>query len=132
MVTCPNCGHVNREGQRFCGSCGTDLQAALASTAPANPIGEDQGTPYAYSQSPGSTPGYGYEYPPAEPSSNSRLIILGVALVIAACCIFACGLTFGFEIIPDLLGIGGGAAAPRPTPTPTPTSLLPILYYFFA
>jgi class 3 adenylate cyclase/tetratricopeptide (TPR) repeat protein len=30
MLTCPNCGHENADGARFCSSCGTPLQAPAA------------------------------------------------------------------------------------------------------
>jgi class 3 adenylate cyclase/tetratricopeptide (TPR) repeat protein len=33
MVTCPNCGTPNPEGQKFCGECGTALPAAQAGSA---------------------------------------------------------------------------------------------------
>lgn len=56
------------------------------------------------------------------------MLIIGVAVVLVACCMFACGLVFGFEIIPDLLGIGAGPATPKGTPTPV--GLLQIIQYF--
>ena len=128
MVTCPNCGQSVREGQRFCGTCGTDVQAALRATAPVSSTTEDQSVPYAYTQ---PTTGYGYEAPPAETPLGGRMIIIAGALILAICCAFACGLVFGFEIIPDLLGMGAGGppATPRPTSAPTPSSLLPIIYH---
>ncbi len=127
MITCPNCGTAVRETQQFCGSCGTDVHAALAAASPTAPAAEEQaGTPYAYSQ----PTGYGYDYVPPVQAGNNRLIILVVAVVLVGCCMFACGLVFGFELIPDLLGIGGGAAVPKVTPTPTPASMLPILRLF--
>lgn len=127
MVTCPNCGNPVREIQQFCGNCGTDVHAALAAAANAAPVEEEPtSTPYAYSQ----PTGYGYDYQtPAQPASN-RLVVIGIAVVLIACLMFCCGLVFGFEIIPDLLGIGGGAAVPKTTPTPTPAGLLPIIHYF--
>jgi uncharacterized membrane protein YvbJ len=130
LITCPNCGNPVREGQQFCGSCGTDVQAALAAAAaaPAAPAAEEPaGTPYAYSQPP--TAGYGYDYQPPLKSSggNSRLIIIGAAIILVACCMFACGLVFGFEIIPDILGVGAGAATPKATPTPV--GLLHVVQY---
>lgn len=127
MITCPNCGNAVRENQQFCGSCGTDVHAALAAAATAAPAAEEPtNAPYAYSQ----PTSYGYDYVPPAPSSNNRLIILVVAVVLVGCCMFACGLVFGFEFIPDLLGIGRGAAVPKVTPTPTPTGMLPILRWF--
>ncbi|MBI5034826.1 MAG: zinc ribbon domain-containing protein [Chloroflexi bacterium] len=128
MVNCPNCGHAVPSTQRFCGNCGNDLQASAVSQG--IPVSEQQPAPYAYSQ----PSGYGYEaYPSEAPRSPApRMILIGGVVVIALCCAFSCGLLLGFELIPDLLGIGG-ATAPKPTPRPTvtPQSLLPIFHYFF-
>ncbi len=146
MVTCPSCGRPVPEGQKFCGSCGTDVQAALRAQ-PSAPPSEEQGSPYAYQQTGGysqsggygQTGGYGYEsqYESEPPPQGNRMIVIAGAIILAVCCAFACGLVFGFEIIPDVaqaLGFGGAAAGgtPVPTPrfTPTPSSLLPIIHYF--
>ena len=121
-TTCPNCGHVNPASQRFCGNCGTDVQAAAPH---GTPISEQQSAPYAYS----APSAYGYDQPYDEPSKKPmRLILIGVVVVFALCCAFACGLLLGFEIIPTMLGVG---ATPKPTPkvTPTPQSMLMILQY---
>ena len=37
MATCPSCAHENPEGQRFCGDCGTPLDAA-----PTRPVAEER------------------------------------------------------------------------------------------
>ncbi len=62
------------------------------------------------------------------------MIIIVGAVLLAVCCAFACGLLFGFEIIPDVaqfMGFGGPAGpTPRPTFTPTPVSLLPMIHHF--
>ncbi len=127
MVNCPNCGHANPTNQRFCGSCGTDIQAALASRG--TPVSEQQQSPYAYSQ-PQTYGGYEAYAEPASRGPLRLVIVIGILLLVA-CCAFACGILIGFELIPGLLGIGGGAATPRPTPrvTPTPQSMLMIFYY---
>ena len=39
-MTCPTCGHVNTAGQKFCGECGTPLQAACPSCGHVNPPGQ--------------------------------------------------------------------------------------------
>jgi hypothetical protein len=63
------------------------------------------------------------------------MIIIVGAVLLAVCCAFACGLLFGFEIIPDIaafMGLSGAGPAgptPRPTFTPTPSSMLPIIHY---
>ena len=132
-TTCPNCGQPVREGQRFCGACGTDVPAALNAAAASRSSGEstsyggESSSPDAYSQ----PPDYGYVTPPSnDPPAGRRLLIIAGALILAICCAFACGLLFGFELIPDLLGIGGAAGpAPRPTTVPTPSTWLPVLHY---
>src|SRR5947199_9947741 len=35
VVACPACGSANEPGDRFCGACGTALEAAAAAPAPA-------------------------------------------------------------------------------------------------
>lgn len=127
MINCPNCGHAVPSSQRFCGNCGADVQTAPV--APQGvPIAEQQAAPYAYSQ----PSGYDYgAYPVEAPRSGApRILLIGGVVIIALCCAFACGLLLGFELIPDILGIGGGAAV-KPTPrfTPTPQSMLFILQY---
>ncbi len=155
MVTCPNCGTSVRAGQRFCGNCGTDIQAALSASTPRP--SETPDMPYAYPQAQGygqqgpgygssgapqtggygpaqgyghsGSYGYGYESQPLGGIPPGRWIIIGAALLLAVCCAFACGLVFGFEIIPDVLGLGAAAGATptiRPTVTPTPASFLPL------
>jgi class 3 adenylate cyclase/tetratricopeptide (TPR) repeat protein len=39
-MTCPSCGHENLEGQKFCGECGTPLQAACPSCGAQNAPGQ--------------------------------------------------------------------------------------------
>ena len=39
-VTCPSCGHENAEGQKFCGECGSALQAGCPSCGAENPPGQ--------------------------------------------------------------------------------------------
>ncbi len=125
MVNCPNCGHANESSQRYCGSCGTDIQAALASHG--TPVSDQQQSPYAYSQ----PSGYGYEPYTEPPRGPTRLFVVIGVLLLVACCAFACGMLIGFELIPDLFGIGGGAALPKPTPrvTPTPQSMMLVFNY---
>lgn len=133
MINCPYCGHPVLEDQKFCGSCGKDIQAAVRPTPAASnpPTGEAQSTPYAYPQ----PSGYGFEPLPAEQPLAGRMIVIIGAVLLAVCCAFACGLLFGFEIIPDVAGIAGfGSSAgptPRPTFTPTPVSLLPMIHHIF-
>jgi uncharacterized membrane protein YvbJ len=128
LITCPNCGNQVRDTQQFCGNCGTDVHAALAAASQAAPAAEEStATPYAYSQ----PSGYGYDYqPPVQSGGGARIAIIAAAAILILCCVFVCGLTFGFEIIPDFLGIGGNQALPRVSPTPTPSGWLPIIHYF--
>jgi class 3 adenylate cyclase/tetratricopeptide (TPR) repeat protein len=39
-MTCPSCGHENPEGQKFCGQCGTALQAPCPTCGAQNPPGQ--------------------------------------------------------------------------------------------
>ena len=39
-MTCPSCGHENAEGQKFCGECGSALQAGCPSCGAENPPGQ--------------------------------------------------------------------------------------------
>jgi hypothetical protein len=127
LVTCPNCGQPVRESQRYCGACGTDVHVSFAVATPASAPGDDQASPYAYAQ----PSGYGYETQPAEPPAAGRMAIVVGILILSVCCAFACGLVFGFEIIPTMFGLGTVPAG-KPTPTPTPSSLnlLPTLVRF--
>ncbi len=135
MINCPYCGQPVLEGQKFCGSCGKDVQAAVRASPVANnpPPGEEQATPYAYPQ----PSGYGYEpLPPVQPPVAGRTIITIAAVLLALCCVFSCGILLGFEIIPttlEFMGLRGAAAGPTPRPifTPTPSSLLPMIHYVF-
>ena len=39
-MTCASCGHVNVEGQKFCGECGSPLEVVCSSCATSNPPGQ--------------------------------------------------------------------------------------------
>jgi class 3 adenylate cyclase len=39
-MTCPSCGHENPEGQKFCGECGTALQATCSACGAVNSPGQ--------------------------------------------------------------------------------------------
>ena len=127
MINCPNCGAAVASNQRFCGSCGTDVQAAMSSRGA--PVADNVQSPYAYAQ-----PVYDYNQGYAEPSRGPmRLIIIIAVLALVSCCMFACGILIGIEI-PDILGlfgVTGASAAPKPTPrfTPTPQSMMMAYYY---
>lgn len=136
MITCPSCGQKVSEGQRFCGWCGTDVQAVPRPpqvAAAAHSTEEQPDIQYAYNE----PSGYGYDMPPmSEGQRTPRMVVLIVALLLAVACAFCCGLIFGFEIIPDILGLGSAAPATKTTPVPatpvptgSPTSLLFIAQY---
>ncbi|MCL4393389.1 MAG: zinc ribbon domain-containing protein [Chloroflexi bacterium] len=124
MVTCPNCGNPVRETQQFCGNCGTDVHAALAAAAPPAPAADESAsTPYAYAEPSGFDAGYQQPLP----AGNGRVVIIGAAFVLVAAEGPSFGIVLGFEIIPDILGIGSGSGVPKLTPTPS--SFLPLLHY---
>lgn len=111
------------------------MQTVSSAPPPAPRASEAPDMPYAYSQPSGGygqSSGLGYENPSYGGGGTppGRWIIIGGALLLAVCCAFACGLVFGFELIPDLLGMGGAAATTpvRPTIAPTPSSFLPLLH----
>jgi hypothetical protein len=87
------------------------------------PIADQQTSPYAYQQ-PGAFGGMDYQATSQPAAPPSRLLIIGIAIILVACCAFACGFLAGFEgpyfFFP--------ASTPSPTPRPTRESLLPILY----
>ena len=55
-MTCPSCGHENLAGQKFCGECGTMLQAVCSSCGAQNSPGQkfcgECGTPLTVGQRP--------------------------------------------------------------------------------
>ena len=66
-------------------------------------------------------------------SPAMRFVIIGAVVLLAACCVFACGLGAGWVIGVEVLG---GSASPKPargTRTPVPFTVLPlVLYYFYS
>lgn len=117
MINCPNCGRPVPDNQRFCGNCGTDVQAALASRAQA------QNPPAAPSAStPASTYGYEpnyYDYSPAPPRRPAMpivwLIVAGVAILCLCCGLIIGGLA-AYAFFPY-------QSVPSPSPSPTPEGL---------
>jgi len=73
-MTCGSCGHVNPEGQKFCGECGSPLQAVCPSCGHSNVPGQkfcgECGTPLAGAGAPVATPA---SSPPA-PAAERRLV----------------------------------------------------------
>ena len=73
-MTCASCGHVNAEGQKFCGECGSPLQAVCgscgAATVPGQKFCGDCGTPLgsATSAPTGATPAV------SAPAAERRLV----------------------------------------------------------
>ena len=71
-MTCPSCGHVNPEGQKFCGECGSALVATCSSCGAANAPGQrfcgECGTALSVSTAPA------VPEPVAAPASERRLV----------------------------------------------------------
>jgi class 3 adenylate cyclase/tetratricopeptide (TPR) repeat protein len=69
-MTCPSCGHENREGRKFCSECGTALALACPSCGAANEPGEkfcgECGTALATATAPSPTPTPAAAAPAAE------------------------------------------------------------------
>ncbi len=133
MIICPTCGHQVPNTQKFCGNCGSDVRvvaapAPIPAPIPAgSPVNDQQPAPYAYQQQPAGNYDYGYVAPSEPAPLNRRLLLAGAALILIACCAFACGLLSGLAV-PDVLDMFGKGGAPTPTPRPTRESLLPILF----
>ena len=118
MITCPTCGRPVPENQRFCGNCGTDVQAAMgfhaaaqnAANAPATP-----GAPIgAYGYDPSS-----YEYaqtPPQRPASTIIWLIVAGVAVLCLCCGLVIGGVVSYVFFPT-------QSVPPPFPSPTPEGL---------
>jgi hypothetical protein len=131
LVTCPNCGQSVREGQRFCGACGTDVPAALHPAQTAYAAQEEQPSAYAYSQ----PANYGYDAMPAEErSGGGRMVIIAGAVILAMCCALAFGFFVGLEASCVLPGNNCGGSQPIAAPTRAPDILvlLPLAYYLVA
>jgi hypothetical protein len=120
LTTCPNCGRPVPENQRFCGNCGTDVQAAIAYRA------ASQNPPGAPALSPAPSSPYGYEpgpynYAPVTPRRFSpamiTVIVLGAA-TLCLCCGLLIGGFFAYWFFPTQSVTG-----PATTPTPTPSTL---------
>ena len=73
-MTCPSCGHENREGRKFCAECGTPLALGCPSCGAANEPDEkfcgDCGAPLAATASPAAP----RPAPAAAPSAERRLV----------------------------------------------------------
>ncbi len=122
-MTCPTCGRPVPEGQRFCGNCGTDVQAATTFSASQNQAASSASPA---SPTPAPSPYYdpgAYDYVQTESRPSWGLTIIVVVVVAIFCC--CCGLAFGW--------LGGYLVGPPPnffpgtpatTPTPTPASLM--------
>ena len=122
MITCPNCGTPVRDDTKFCGNCGTDVQAALAEqeqamAAQAAAAYQQQAQVQPIQQYPLQTTNYGgYGYTREERSPMQGRLLIAAVLVVAVACAFLCGCLFGGFI-------EGYVLTPQPTPpvraTPT-------------
>jgi hypothetical protein len=121
LTNCPTCGAPVAEGQRFCGNCGTDVQAASAYRAAAQP------PPPTAPPGPAANPfGYSSAYDYTQPASRRPTTIV-IALVLAGIAILClcCGIILGAA---GLYLFGPTNSAPTPTPTPVGLDLLRMLF----
>ena len=121
MTNCPTCGTPVAEGQRFCGNCGTDVQAASAYRAAAQtphpgPSSTPAANPFGY---PGT-----YDYTTPAARRPTRLVIALIIAGIAVLCL-CCGILLGAA---GLYLAGPFNAAPTSTPTPVGLDLLRALF----
>ncbi len=116
-MNCPTCGRPIPEGQRFCGNCGTDVQAVgtynPGSTPPPPPGSTDAA--YDYEEQ-------AYEYAPAEPRRVSIPLMWLLLAIVAIICL-CCGLILG------ALGMYWlGPTPPSPATNPPPSTWM-ILFH---
>ncbi len=143
MTNCPTCGRSVAENQRFCGNCGTDVQAAIAyranvPNAPTAPRDEIP-TPVSTSAPDANTSPYvntnlyandarAYDLPAPvrRMPVASWVVIAGVALF-CLCCGLVLGTIFGIEL-PDIFP---GIMPPPTVPTPaaTPQTMIFVLQF---
>ncbi len=113
LTTCPTCGRPVPESQRFCGNCGTDVQAASAyRAAQASPAG---------AQTPGGLPFLGFDQGGFDVAAVRRPSTLIIALIVAGVAIvcLCCGMVFGAAAMYWL----GPVPSSEPVFQPTPESL---------
>lgn len=124
MPICPNCGQSVREGQKYCGACGANVEAARPQPASAPP-GPQQEFPYAY-------PPSAYASEPAAPESPppGRILIVAAIGLVAVCCALAIGIVIGLELSCYLPGNSCGAPASKPPPVSMPGSVGWYLFSF--
>lgn len=148
MTTCPKCGSLVREGQKFCGVCGAEVKRAPAATpAPASPPpSSSPPTPGRARPAPNEEPPISSDYPQEAPDYEyqdemeetprpGRLILVAGVLVVAVCCALALGILVGLEASCYLPGNTCGTPVPtlpKVTPTTTGMNLLPFILSWLA
>ncbi len=132
-MSCPECGHENQEGDRYCANCGTQLQPATdlppqftpqprEQAYPAPPtISESRSTPEPESPpDKPSDPEWRMSPPPPEDPPKRRVWLWVLAGIMLFCVLLICGLGVflttgtGQDLLDDL----GTRAASVATGTP--------------
>ncbi len=112
-TTCPTCGRPVAENQRFCGNCGTDVQAATAyRSSQASPAGG--AGPGAPAPSFGYEPG-GFDYSLPFGRRPSAWIVGLIVAILALICL-CCGFVLGAGAMYWLGPVPSSGATPVPTP----------------
>ncbi len=119
MKRCPRCGATVQDTQPFCGSCGNEMRTVPVAPAPrvVPPVGETQGSPYAYPQQMTPYSGGVVQDVGGGQTPMMRYLIIGVVVLVVVCCAFSCGILASFASDPIVAPILRGAS---PTPTRTP------------
>lgn len=111
MVTCPNCGSQNNDGDRFCSSCGVQLEQGATdtpnppestSTPPPPPVTPStMPPPINFAPPPGSSIEQEEEWRMSSlgpPPSPKRRIWLWILIGVLALCVLSCVGLIGFSM----------------------------------
>ncbi len=112
MLTCPNCGSQNNEGDRFCSSCGTNIENVGSSDTPSSSTPEPPESttafpsrgasippPVDFSPSPGASVEEEWRMSNlGPPPKRKRSIWVWILIGVIALCVLSCVGLIGFSL----------------------------------